>query len=141
MRQGSKTRSHRGANGGTSRLRPGQVWIGHCGKRAQERYLRQSWDRIEKLCAKDNEARLAREVLLDSVQDEPYPEYTALHLGHTALMVSQEDGIPWAEAITQILSKAADNAEAEPPEHVLGVGPDGMPPTMRARLLAREARA
>lgn len=97
----------------------GKAWIGHCGPRAQRRYLKQRWARIEKL--KDAASRMAREQLLDAVCDDPDPEFAALHLGHVALAMAEEIGRPWAECVASILIRLDAEREKRPVLNAQGV--------------------
>jgi hypothetical protein len=134
MHHGSSPRSNRGANGGTSRLPAGTAWRSHSGRRQQLRHYRQSWARIEKLCAKDRLASAARERLLDAVAEEPGAEFAAMQLGHTALLAAADCRVSWADSMNHLLNQLEKNAEAAEASPDLGVGPDGMPPDLKAAL-------
>ena len=142
MRRGSRLSTNRGACGGTTRLAPGRQWLSHFGGLQRERLLRQRWHRIERLAARDPDAKAARERLLDAVQDEPAPEFAALQLGHSALIRADEQRVSWAVAMNAVLDEleATAAAKAGDPGDELGVGPDGMPPNLRAAV-ATEAGA
>jgi hypothetical protein len=130
VRHGSRLHSQRGANGGTSPLPAGKVWHSHSGPRQRMRILRRSWAAIEALCAKDPQAKAARERLLDAVAEDPDSEFAALHLGHTALLSAQDCRVSWTDAVNHLLNKLEENAAADPG---LGIGPDGAPPDEQAR--------
>jgi hypothetical protein len=134
MKHGSRPNTNRGACGGTSRLPIGKQWRPHCGARQRGRALRRSWTAIEALCAKDPEAKAARERLLDAVSEDPDAEFAALHLGHTALLAAADCRTSWAASVNHLLDTIEAGRAAAAPAADLGVGPDGMPPDLRAAL-------
>lgn len=81
----------------------GYQYRGFCGEKAQRRYLKQRWAKIEKL--KDPASLEARDRLLDAVCDEPDSEFSAMHLGHVALQAAEETGSTWAESVKVMLDK------------------------------------
>lgn len=104
----------------------GAQYIGRCGPKAQTRYLKQRWAQIEKLCRTNGKAGAAleaakaavaaRERLLDCVADEPNPEFSAMHLGHSALLAAEGTHSEWAAAMHVLLNKFPPRAEPEPEE-------------------------
>jgi hypothetical protein len=78
-------------------------WHAHCGTRVQLRNLRQKCRPI--LDSKDPEIKAMGQQLIAAVQEEPNPEFGALHLIAAALDASADTGTTWVEAMAYFLRK------------------------------------
>ena len=119
----------RGSCGGTTRLPQGKCWSPHTGERQKLRNLQRTWKRFEKISARDERYKSARERLLDAVSEDPTPEYAAMNICLGSLIASEEKqdlarrfpapagvtppGIEWVDALTAALIQFEDNAETE----------------------------
>ena len=83
-------------------LPDGCQWIGHTGKRARRRVLRQRWAFIERRLT-DPESVAARRLIWARVAREREPGHVAMLLGSMALDVAAETGCPWADAVQAVL--------------------------------------
>lgn len=95
----------------TRALAPGQQWIGHCGKRAQLRYLRQRFRAA--IHHGDEHTLAALERLKESVANEPEPGISVLHLASVALDASRDCGTTWATAVNAMLDAYDHQAEEQ----------------------------
>lgn len=86
-------------------LPAGQQWIGHDGKRARLRRLRQHWALIEKEARRNPMVQEAREALLDAVAEDKNPELSAMLLALGAREAVEVLRISWPEAIRAMLAK------------------------------------
>jgi hypothetical protein len=121
----------RGSCGGTTRLPQGKCWSPHTGERQKLRNLQRTWKRFEKICAREDRYKAARERLLDAVSEDPTPEYAAMNICLGALIASEEKqdlarrfpapagvtvpGIEWVDALEAALTQFEDNVEGEVP--------------------------
>jgi hypothetical protein len=95
-------------------LPPGTTWIGHCGRQAQRRYLRQRWALVERL--PDEASRVARARVSEATAGEPDPEFGRMHLAHVALLAAADCRVPWAVAMVDLLDRFEQRAgEGEEP--------------------------
>jgi hypothetical protein len=103
-------------------LKPGHQYIGGCGERARQRYLRQAYRRAENLKDEASKAALAR--VRASVAHEPDPEAGAMQLVLAAWTAAEgvtrgdpKRGIPptpctWAQAMNHLLDRFEARAGA-----------------------------
>jgi hypothetical protein len=89
-------------------LPAGQAWIGHDGRRARARRLRQHWARVEREARLDEAVREAREALLDAASEEPDSEVAAMQYAMMAREASDGLRTSWAASVRVLLSKRAE---------------------------------
>jgi len=86
-------------------LPDGCQWIGHTGKRARRRVLRQRWALIEARYT-DPESVAARRAIWSRAARDREPTFVAHLMGSMALDIAQEAGGSWAEAVHAVLRRA-----------------------------------
>jgi hypothetical protein len=84
-------------------LPEGYQYAGYCGKRAQLRYLRQSFRRVCALRDPASIAALAR--LHVSLFEDPDQGHATTHLAHAALLAAEETGSTWAASVNMMLDE------------------------------------
>jgi hypothetical protein len=89
----------------------GYQYTGFCGKRAQLRYLRQRFARVQKL--RDDLSIAAMDALREALEEDPDPAFALQHLAHVALQAAEETGTTWAESIGMMLAKFEARASGE----------------------------
>ena len=91
----------------------GTQYVGHDGKKARFRRLRQRYGRILKLAERDDATEKALLRCHASVEQEPDPDYAAMHLTAAADDAARGTGATWAAAMNSLLDRfAAAAAEA-----------------------------
>lgn len=109
-------RTNRGANGGTTRLPPGQQWAHHEGFNARLRRHRQAWAQYEKQALRDGYAKVTRERLLDYVGElnlsDTAAELCAMGLCLRAKVAAADGGMSWTTALNRILNELEEQAAA-----------------------------
>lgn len=97
-------------------LPAGHTYVGGDSPRAAQRRLRQLWNRIEKVAKRDPLVADGRERILDHAADDPSPEYTAMHLGATALLAAEETGSSLSSCMTQLCDELDNRAASKEPD-------------------------
>lgn len=101
--------------GGSCPLPDGKTYRPHIGGRQRLRELKRSWQRFERLCAVDFEARSLREAVLDAVaetvQGQAQAELQAVAIVHGALCQADGREDRWVPALRTTLNQYRDAVE------------------------------